>query len=285
MHYMGVIIVNPPTIGNSIKQQLDRMLAPFDSDPEDEAIVIRKPRVCYCANHRAEKDAEQYAVEKVGFKSWKEMSDAADAEKPINPYAKAIFGGHSTKEDKRKFWEFDQEDLKNRWHKKYYYPYKFYKHEFLITCGYPLEPKSDCETCNGTGYYPSFGRWDWWVIGGRYDGEILMAPREHDDDAPTFGAEYYKQRCEKHLLEHNLIAVDDIAPGFAACSILGPDANGGGVWVIDREDFDASKAFELGFEKYCDPDLVEKAWETAFQNALKPYKGRGLLAVGIDYHN
>lgn len=287
-HWMGVIIVKPPTVGNSIAQQLEKMLAPFDSDPPEGTEPLRKKEVCYCCRHDLGNDSRQFAVEKLGYKSWKELSDAADAEKPVNPYVKELFGGHATKEIKRKYWEFDQEDLKNRWWRNYYYPFKFYEHQYLVSHAipskqYPLKPREGCDECNGTGYaMMNIGKWDFWEIGGRYDGEILMAPREHDDDdVELFGREYYKQKYESRLLENNLIAVDGIAPEFVACSILGPD----GVFFDRDTDFEKDYAFGLGIDAYTDPDSLENAWTELFQSRLAKWRGRNLLAVGIDYHN
>ena len=64
------------------------------------------------------------------------------------------------------------------------------------------KPDPKCIECKGTGQhktnYNPRSKWDWWVIGGRFDGKVSKSgkPRTSEDGGFNFGEEH-------HQIEHN----------------------------------------------------------------------------------
>lgn len=59
-------------------------------------------------------------------------------------------------------------------------------------------PEADCEECHGTGIYQSTynpeSKWDWWRVGGRWDGAIQGERRDDGDGGFNFGPEHQELR-------------------------------------------------------------------------------------------
>lgn len=139
-HFFTVVLV---PVGADVESIVDKRLAPYDESIE----VDEYDRNCGCIGSVAHRDARVSATKKVG-KSIAELRDE---------YWKIP-------ENERPEWK--------DWNAEYVHAEdeEFTKH--------PMKSKHDpeCFMCRGTGTYRSTrnpeSKWDWFEIGGRWDGEI-----------------------------------------------------------------------------------------------------------------
>ncbi|MDG6987695.1 MAG: hypothetical protein JRN21_00010 [Nitrososphaerota archaeon] len=119
-------------------------------------------------------------------------------------------------------------------------------------------PDSKCEFCLGTGkcktVYNPKGEWDWWRVGGRWDGAIQGKPQDYDGHGNVFGEGHLEHNIStpKFMLDHDIIPA----------AIVTPD----GVW--HEEDFE-------NFEGWA-------RWSVRAKSILS--NNLETLAVGIDIH-
>ena len=70
-------------------------------------------------------------------------------------------------------------------------------------------PDPDCDDCHGSGLrettYNPASKWDWYVIGGRWDGEIQRNARDDGEGGFNFGADH-------HQLKNNTALVKSLLP-------------------------------------------------------------------------
>ncbi len=87
---------------------------------------------------------------------------------------------------------------------------------------HPLYEKLDpsCEECSGTGTYETTynpkSKWDWYRIGGRWDGEITGIERESADGGFNF-ADNHEQ------LQYNSAPVSELKENFTCFAVLTPN--------------------------------------------------------------
>ena len=133
----------------------------------------------------------------------------------------------------------------------------------------PEDEEEGKETENATQEEKEIGEsyWDWWVVGGRWDGVIKGKPTR-DGDGFNFGNEH-------HQLEHNTIEVDQLLKALGKLSVLDE--------VITRlkgeeiPTLPCSIVTPDGFEGDINDERVIEI--------LKQYAGQGYKIVGVDYHN
>lgn len=154
-------------------QSVEEALAPFD----ENISVDPYTRDCHCIGRAARNRAYSAANTRVG------TLDSIRGEfwatrKQNNPY--------SAKDEPDAYWEFFdayQERMDEEW--KSFSRLKEYKEterDYLDYAPDKFTPDPLCETCGGTGkctdtYNPK-SRWDWYQIGGRWNGELPNGANE-----------------------------------------------------------------------------------------------------------
>jgi hypothetical protein len=128
------------------------------------------------------------------------------------------------------------------------------------------KPDPECTICEGTGTYRSErnpdSKWDWFVIGGRYNGEITRAPRS-DEKGFNFGDDF-------HRLNENMIQVRKLLPltdNDVPFAIVTPD----GQW---------HEKGELGWWGTVSDKRDD--WIAVGKTILEEHKD--CFAIGVDYH-
>jgi len=129
------------------------------------------------------------------------------------------------------------------------------------------DPDPNCRVCKGGGtekqtHNPE-GRWDWYRIGGRWDGVVKKVERPSEDNGFNFAPEHQQ-------LEHNSILCSEALKTWDVLedtpySIL----TSAGEWM------------EKPMEAY-DDDTVLEAWRMKVHNFLKDHPDH--ILVGLDYH-
>lgn len=113
-----------------------------------------------------------------------------------------------------------------------------------------------------TTYNPA-SKWDWWVIGGRWDGRMLGLD-EIDDGQGGFNFD-----DTFHTLKRNSAHIDDIAPDFVPFAFVTPD----GKW---------HEKGKMGWWAVTHGEQPEHEWKKEWENALKKYPNS--IAVSLDCH-
>jgi hypothetical protein len=186
VHYFTLLLV--PNHVLNLEDYIEHLLAPFEIGKNPKLVPVEAR--CMCVFQAAMREANRQAANALGAR----MSDM-----------------HRKIRKK----EISQESFKE-FHEKWSRIYReTYKRQILH---HPPQP--DCPMCKGSGWYiqeiDENACWDWWVIGGRWDG--LLAGKK---DIPLE---------EAHRIENNVtpfpLLQDDILPN----SIVTPD----GEWKDDR---------------------------------------------------
>jgi len=188
MSHFTTVVILPNGNGDEPEQTVAELLEPFDENIEVEDYQ----RECSCKNGVAREAG------------WNE------AEKRLGTLDELRAKYHNLEPDKRPDW------------KEWTAPFEKIVNE--VAKAHPLWDKDNptCESCHGTGTYcitynPE-SQWDWWRVGGRWDGEMTGTPHVTDNGF-NFGAE-----CE--TIENNSCKVKDIKPDFIPFAIVTPD----GTW-------------------------------------------------------
>lgn len=167
-HYtVGALV--PPAIyqgdgdGTRLERYLEELLEPFN----ENAQVEEYQRECWCVGTKASEEASEYIEAKHG---------------PIEPLRKRYWESLDGQGQPTLDWE---ELVKDRMADR---------EAFLAQHPDRESPKPDCSGCHGTGTYASTynpdSKWDWWVIGGRWEGMIngrnICVVRDLPEDFSTF---------------------------------------------------------------------------------------------------
>jgi hypothetical protein len=140
--------------------------------------------------------------------------------------------------------------------------------ELMLAHPKSKSPKSDCSHCFGTGEFETTSnysaKWDWWRIGGRWDGEI-KGERITDEEDKGFNFGFQHESLERNTSLTDFLFKNKIIP-FA---ILTPD----GVW---------HEKGNMGWWGIVVDKKEQKLWD---EEALDIYKlWEGHIAVGCDLH-
>lgn len=234
-HYFTVVILPEDT--ENIHEAVYRLMAPYDENkqvPEYEA-------ECWCIGLEATRDARRAADEAYNFqplrKAYWRLSDKVQEPPPWKEFAKEHIEG----------WNRVYEETLNAHPRK----------------GMPIE---SCESCGGTGVakttYNPDSKWDWYRIGGRWDGVIRNIHVESQDNGFNFGSQH-------ETLEMNTAPISDILKNeIVPFAIVTPD----GKW----HEKGTAGWFGMSYDEKEDWSKIAKA-------IFEQYKD-GHIGVGLDCH-
>ena len=121
------------------------------------------------------------------------------------------------------------------------------------------KPDPDCDVCPGTGVWLASRNpaehWDYWSIGGRWDGVLLGKPRGDDVDGTM-------------RLDDNCVPVTQLPPGLMPPAIVTPD----GLWH-ENPQWDPAWPFPEG----------RQDWHDEVRELLQRYQH--CLTVAVDCHS
>ncbi|MFQ3579984.1 MAG: hypothetical protein SNJ71_07595 [Bacteroidales bacterium] len=165
--YVGVIL--PKNIPETqIENTVEKLLSPYDCN----LICEEREVACWCLNAIAKQEALKVAKEKVG--------DLHELRLNFNIDVKLKFMNELAKKEGdsnlfRNLTSSENEYIENIW-KSIRAKYDEVFNSVLDNHKLKDKPNPDCVMCNGKGKiittHNEFGKWDWYVIGGSYNGLI-----------------------------------------------------------------------------------------------------------------
>lgn len=239
MHFYLLCVVPKGEV--PYREFLARQMAPFDESLEVEPYQ----EACWCVGREAVLEARDRAEAAVG------PSPLFDSE------------GQKTLDELKKWYDTQF----NEWHNKSLQT----RDKYFLEHPKKDAPDSTCSECKGTGTYESTrnpnGKWDWYRVGGRYDG--VVSGQMADDDEKGFNFGVVHESLGQNLVPLTaLLALEDLQErlGYA---LLGPD----GTWLDRNRGYHLS---DMPWDEFC--NLV--------RDKLKSIPNpENYLVLGVDCHS
>ena len=173
---MGVVVPEGVT---SFRSYVDDAFAPFDENLE----VAPYKRKCWCVGNKAQHEVSKDATGIYG--SWDEMRTKFHAQGKIKQAKEEQDKLDLTKPGDSKKYSEIEDSIQKQW-EAFIKPRLSFEKNALKDHALKNSPRKDCD-CKGTGketvtYNPK-SKWDWYQIGGRWDGffgkENTLTVKEH----------------------------------------------------------------------------------------------------------
>jgi hypothetical protein len=272
MSHFFTIVVLPKNTKNTkdtkdtkdILSQLNKLLAPFNEGKEVKPYM----RKCWCVGNEAHTSCQKQIDGEFGDiesarKDFQERHKKL-YEEMENHYAKIM--AEDKKKDSEKYLEMS-ENIDSLWEKEIANPRQNRLRELMRAHPKFHSAKENCERCKGAGEYKTTynpnSQWDWYRVGGRWDGEIKGVDVDSEDGGFNFQ--------ENHeSFENNVASVDDvIEKRVIPFAIITPDKK----W---------HERGSMGWWGIVAEEKEKKDWKEEVIDILMKYKGH--MAVGCDLH-
>lgn len=239
-HFVTLVIIPGNTPEEDIGYTVERMLEPYS----EHLSVTEYETDCFCIGVLAHAEVEAKVNEKYDLEQLREQF-------------------HSLPKNKRTDKKWDELIA----------PRMELRKQLLDAHPMKGKPNPNCESCRGTGtrisQYNPDSKWDWWVIGGRWDGWIHGPEREKvcrdKEGGFNFGDEHHqvKNNCRRV----SEIPIDD--PHYIPFSILTPE----NAWVASGD---------MGWWAIVSNEMPGEQWHQSVKAILAKYPEH--LAVAVDCH-
>jgi hypothetical protein len=237
-HFFTVAILPSETSASHIEPALAKLMAPFD----ENISVDTYQAVCGCKGREAIEESKKIVE---------------------NQYGTMDSIGKKFREELD--YEIEHDEMSRLW-KKAITPYML-----ALKIAVNKHPKkntfdSKCSLCHGRGRYPSTynprSKWDWYVIGGRYDGEI-------QNKAPSSFNNRFNFGINRSRLAYNVIRLPKGLLDIQAYAIVTPD----GKW---------HQKGDVEWFGMATKEKSEQKWQKVRREIFTRYVDH--LAVGVDCH-
>lgn len=237
-----------PAADRLVQEQIERLLAPYDENIQ----VEEYDRECYCLGSEAHEKARQIRDRFVRHNGLKDIGQI-----------RADYWALPEDEQTSERWE----EMIGRWKRLYDVTLARFTEEFRTRA----DP--ECPNCHGTGTYRSqynpASKWDWWRIGGRWDGTIL-GPDVADSRRTHKGFNF--SDANEHW-ENNSARIKDLLIGeeltFVPFAIVTPD----GAW---------HERGEMGWWGVVRDEQAATAWHTQIRDIYRAHAEH--VGVVVDCH-
>lgn len=247
MSHFTVGIIVPQSV-EDVEAEIDRLLAPYSEHLEVPAYDAK----CYCVGRIANSYGEDEAIRQHG--TWADKREAFRAE-----LQRRNLNWDSEGTDA--LWEEFTKDFKHQYRKTM----------FETARTHPLyqKPNPKCSKCHGTGFYKTTynpdSKWDWYRIGGRWDGDLIESPRRSDNG--------FNWDTDHQQLQNNSVPLEELLQRetlFTFFALVTPD----GQW---------HEKGRMGWFAMVSDEMPEEGWETVSLNLYKKYR-EGHDIILVDAH-
>jgi hypothetical protein len=260
MSHFYVIAIVPDTENVDIKEFIEDKMGRYcesrEVEPYDEE--------CGCVGSQAYSDAWKAADKKFGT-----MDDLRKRFVPIREKILTGLGVDPSMGMYDEGWTREIEKAVNVAWKEHRKEHEDYEAE--VKANHPMNGKPDpkCDECHGTGVYQSTynpdSQWDWYRIGGRWDGAITHTEDNSEDNGFNFGV-HHESKSKNAITASRFL--DNFTPKDVPYAILDPDGEWHqrgkmGWWGLSSDESDT--------------------WDTDAHEILKKYRD-GYVFVGLDCH-
>lgn len=258
-HFLIYVLVSGETKSIDIESKVGELLAPYSESIQ----VDEYDRKCYCIGQEA-KNAGRAAENFKPFSTLRQEfhEQHTDLVKRID----ALEWRGAEESEPGEYKRLSKE--RDRLWKAHTANYNRIEKETAEAHPMFIEPSSGCSSCGGSGKYKSNynpkSKWDWYRIGGRWDGVVKSRKRDSKDNGFNFSSDH-------ELLQHNVAPVSHfpqpIPDESIPFAILTPD----GKW------YERGKMGWFGAVSN-----KNESWKNQARKLLS--KHSSCLAVGCDLH-
>jgi hypothetical protein len=254
-HFLTGVII-PRDKAQVAESIVSELLAPYNENVQVEEYDTK----CSCVGWKAVQESNKATEDKFG--KWD------DLRKEFWDEVNSRFGIRSTYDEKCT--KEISEEIDKMWEDKTKDRIAWGNQNLLSN---PLHDKPDenCPDCEGTGLvkteYNPDSKWDWWVIGGRWNGEI-RAERRSSKDGFNFEDEF-------HTLEENVTSVEDYLSQIEKKNTDVP-------FAIVTPNGEWHEEGSMGYWGIVSNE--NKKWEEEAIDILKEYSNKNFAIVGCDLH-
>lgn len=252
---VGVII--PNTIeARQLENHLNKILAKYDENLK----VPEYEKKCYCVGYQAEQVGEEAANKAEG--TWQDRRDLWNKSDVYMAFS----------EEKRHVW--DDEDITAAWeqfNKQWRADHDGVKWAVARSQSDYQKPSPTCEDCHGSGTvtstYNPLSKWDWWSIGGRWDG-ALIEDRVGNSNSPD------RMRTHEHI--RNVVPLEELVQRAEAGNLFT-------FYAVITPDGEWHGRGNMGWFGMSSDKMPTESWETLSLDAYRKY-AEGHDIVLIDMH-
>lgn len=259
MSHFYVIAIVPESCEN-IEEFVSENMEKYSENREVEPY----DHECSCIGWIAEKAGYEEAIKKFGT-----VDDLRKSYVPVRKKVLEDMGADPTISSFSEGWTREIDKAIDKSWKEHTNPFNDCKQE--VQSSHPMFDKPDpkCDECHGTGVYQSTynpdSQWDWYRIGGRWDGAITHTEDNSEDNGFNFGV-HHESKSKNAITASRFL--DNFTPKDVPYAILDPDGEWHqrgkvGWWGLSSDESDT--------------------WDTDAHEILKKYRD-GYVFVGLDCH-